>query len=216
MEKGIKTFFLENLNIFLLLSILGLFFINPFLQDITGRAYSRTILFTIIFLSSAVAVRVKRLFTIALLLSAYVWLELLFFDTADKYDLSFFIIIIYFIFILIRLIIQIIKTKYINAETIMESINIYLLIGTVGAIVLNLVNHFIPGSISAIPPSTTNFHEYLYFSFVSLTTLGYGDISPTLPLAKSIVVVLAIIGQFYFAIIMAFLISKMFSQKQNS
>jgi len=46
--------------------------------------------------------------------------------------------------------------------------------------------------------------------------LGYGDISPALPVAKSIVVFLAIIGQFYIAVVMAFLISKFISQKSSS
>ena len=89
------------------------------------------------------------------------------------------------------------------------------MIGLVGAIVLNVVNHSIPGSINAISPEIGIFHDYLYFSFVTLTTLGYGDISPTLPLAKAVVVFLAIIGQFYIAIVMAFLISKFISQNTS-
>jgi len=215
---NMKEFILKNLNIFLLLSILGMFFLSPFLETISGRLYSRTIFFTIIFLSSVVAVKTntKRLLYIALLLSVYIWTELLFFNVGNKYEISFFVTIIYFIYILVILIIQLIKSKVIDVEIIMESINIYLLIGLVGAIILNLTNQFIPGSINAIPLETSQFHEYLYFSFVTLTTLGYGDISPTLPFAKSVIVILAIIGQFYFAIIMAFLISKMFSQNTTN
>lgn len=217
--KGkIKIFILKNLNIFLLLSILGMFFISPILENITSRGYSQTLFFTIIFLSSVIAVKIRsnRLLIIAVIISVYSWLELLFFQVDDKLDSIFFILFIYFIYILIKLIIQLIKTEYVNSNVILESINIYLLIGLVGAIVLSVVNHFVPGSINAIPSESGKFNDYLYFSFITLTTLGYGDISPALPLAKAIVVFLAIIGQFYIAIVMAFLISKFMSQKSPS
>jgi voltage-gated potassium channel Kch len=45
-----------------------------------------------------------------------------------------------------------------------------------------------------------------YFSFVTLTTLGYGDISPVTPVAQVLVVLEAVTGMFYIAIIVASLI----------
>ena len=213
-----KAFILKNLNIFLLLSILGMFFLSPLLEEETGNSYSRTMFFSIIFLSSALAVKVKtkRSIVLAFIISAYSWLEILFFQVEYQIDLVFFITFIYFVYILIKLIIQLVKTEHVDSNVIMEAINIYLLIGIVGAITLNVINHIIPGSINGIPHEPSSFHDYLYFSFVTLSTLGYGDISPTLPMAKAIVVFLAIIGQFYIAIVMAFLISKFISQKSNN
>ncbi|RLD60993.1 MAG: hypothetical protein DRI95_14745 [Bacteroidetes bacterium] len=217
-KQKIKIFILKHFNIFLLLSILGMFFISPALEGITGNGYSQTLFFTIIFLSAVVAVKTNNnnLLIIALIISAYIWFDLLFFTHDERFSFTFFIILIYFIYILIKLIIQLIKTENVDSDVIMESINIYLIIGLVGAIVLNVVNHFIPGSINTIPAESGKFHDYLYFSFVTLTTLGYGDISPVLPMAKAVAVFLAIIGQFYIAIVMAFLISKFISQKSSS
>ena len=219
-KRRIKKFYLQNLNIYLFVSIVGMFFLSPLLEKITGYGYgySRNIFFTIIFISSALAVKVKtkRSIIFAFLISSSIWLELLFFKDVNHFDISFFIMVIYFTYILTLLIIQLVKTEIVNSETIIESINIYLLIGFVGAIILSLINHFIPGSLNIIESDIFNFHEYLYFSFVTLTTLGYGDISPTLPLAKSTVIFLAIIGQFYIAVVMAVLISKFFSQKPTS
>ena len=45
-----------------------------------------------------------------------------------------------------------------------------------------------------------------YFSFVTLTTLGYGDISPATPIAEVLVILEAVTGMFYFAIVVASLI----------
>ena len=51
-----------------------------------------------------------------------------------------------------------------------------------------------------------NFADVAYFSFVTLTTLGYGDISPIIPIARFLVYMEAIVGVFYMAILVASLI----------
>jgi voltage-gated potassium channel Kch len=51
-----------------------------------------------------------------------------------------------------------------------------------------------------------NFADVAYYSFVTLTTLGYGDISPVIPIARFLVYMEAIVGVFYMAILVASLI----------
>ncbi len=58
------------------------------------------------------------------------------------------------------------------------------------------------------------FHDYLYFSFVTLTTLGYGDIMPASALAKSTTVIIAVTGQLYLTILIALLVGKFLSRKE--
>jgi hypothetical protein len=48
--------------------------------------------------------------------------------------------------------------------------------------------------------------DLVYFSFVSLTTMGFGDITPTLPMARYLTYMEGIVGQFYLAILVASLI----------
>ncbi len=60
-----------------------------------------------------------------------------------------------------------------------------------------------------------SFSRVAYYSFVTLTTLGYGDILPTNHLAEFFVYLEAIIGVFYMAIIVASLISLRLSALQN-
>jgi voltage-gated potassium channel Kch len=210
LQKQIKRFTLRNLNLFLLIGIFGLFFISPALESKTGKEFPETIFFTIIFLAAVVAVKAgnNRLLIAAVFFSAYIWFDLLFLGDNTRYNLTFFLLIIYFVYIVIRLIFKIIKTENVTPDVIMEAINIYLLIGIVGALIFGIINHFIPGSIPEISSDTRHFNDYLYFSFVTLTTLGYGDISPVKQLAQSFAVTLAITGQFYITIVMAFLVSK--------
>ena len=209
-QKQIKRFTLRNLNLFLLIGIFGLFFISPALETKTGKEFPETIFFTIIFLAAVIAVKAgnNRLLIAALIFSAYIWFDLLFLGDKTRYRLTFFLLIIYFVYIVIRLISKVIKTENVTSNVIMEAINIYLLIGIVGALIFGLINYFIPGSIPAISSKTRQFNDYLYFSFVTLTTLGYGDISPVKQFAQSFAITLAITGQFYITIVMAFLVSK--------
>jgi hypothetical protein len=51
-----------------------------------------------------------------------------------------------------------------------------------------------------------NFSNAAYFSFVTMTSLGYGDISPALPLTRALAYLQAIVGAFYMAIVVASLI----------
>jgi len=187
------------------------------LNKVIREGYTQQIFFTIMFLTSVVAVKTEtnRLLYTAIIISVFSWINILFVSNADfKMSINSLVLLAYFAYVLYRLITQLIKIDEVDSNVIMEAVNIYLLIGVLGAIVLSVINHSIPGSIAAISPDA-KMHEYLYFSFVTLTTLGYGDISPSLPLAKNIVVFLAIFGQFYIAVIMAFLVSKFISSENK-
>ena len=62
-------------------------------------------------------------------------------------------------------------------------------------------------------PWLENFAAAVYFSFVTITTLGFGDISPVLPLARFLVFMEAIVGVFYMAILVASLIGVRMSDR---
>jgi voltage-gated potassium channel Kch len=76
------------------------------------------------------------------------------------------------------------------------------------AICYTIMLEFSPEALNGIVAQhwTNNFSNTMYFSFVTLTTLGYGDISPGTRLAEVIVILESITGLFYMAIIVASLI----------
>ncbi len=85
---------------------------------------------------------------------------------------------------------------------------VYLLMGLVWAIVYTTIFDFWPTSFNGMetPGSPAVFDDFLYFSFVTLTSLGYGDISPVAPLARTFAYLEVIAGQFYIAIMVAGLV----------
>src|SRR5271155_260713 len=87
---------------------------------------------------------------------------------------------------------------------------LYLNFGLMFFIVYRLLDDLLPNAFSGLPPTGKEFGSgaaLLYFSFSTLTTLGYGDILPVHPLARNIANLEAIIGQLYPATLLARLVS---------
>ena len=89
------------------------------------------------------------------------------------------------------------------------SIVAYLLLGVIFTYVFHAVYLFNgPSSFNNI--NNSGLREFLYFSLTSLTTMGYGDITPVHPLARSLANFEALLGQLYPAILIARLVSMEF------
>ena len=119
------------------------------------------------------------------------------------------------VFITVFMIRHIFLSKQVTGTIIINSINCYLLIGLLGAVLLSIVEKIQKlvfqsdvAAINFIGSTAEGFHEYLYFSFVTLSTLGYGDITPISFIAKSITLIIAVTGQFYMTILVAVLVGK--------
>ena len=96
----------------------------------------------------------------------------------------------------------------IDRNSIVGAICIYLLMGLIWALMYLLVAQYVPDAFTGIRQDVwhVNFANAIYYSFVTLTTLGYGDISPVAPIARFLVYMEAIVGVFYMAILVASLI----------
>ena len=81
-----------------------------------------------------------------------------------------------------------------QAEKLLAAINFYLLTGITFSYLYLMVNLVSPGAFDLANQGISSWPDYLYFSFVTLTTLGYGDILPLSSLAQSLVTLEAVIG----------------------
>ncbi len=104
---------------------------------------------------------------------------------------------------------QVLFVGDIDGNKIIGSLSLYILLGLVWAVIYLLLLAFDPSAFSGIETVNwqQNFSRVVYYSFVTLTTLGYGDILPTNHLSEFFVYLEAIIGVFYMAIIVSSLIS---------
>ncbi len=99
----------------------------------------------------------------------------------------------------------------VTAHRIRGAISAYLLLGILFAKAYAFIYHFVPGSIN-MPPAFAQFvsegeEAFYYFSIVTLTTVGFGDITAVATTARSLVMTEALIGQLYPAILLARLVS---------
>jgi len=102
-------------------------------------------------------------------------------------------------------------TGSVDFNKVVGSVALYLLIGLIFSIIYTILLEFSPTAIKGLEAASwyDNMPSTTYFSFVTLTTLGFGDMSPATHIAEVIVIMEAVTGMFYIAIIVASLIGAM-------
>ncbi len=105
----------------------------------------------------------------------------------------------------------------IDANRIAGAICVYLLLGLIWAMGYALLEMAVPGSFSGFSSlDDSGFSsEWVYFSFVTITTLGYGDLLPVSATARALSQTEAVVGQFYLAILVAGLVGAYISGKTD-
>jgi Ion channel len=95
--------------------------------------------------------------------------------------------------------------RTVTSETILGALCAYVLTGLVFAFVYIAISRF--GADFFSQPGPHQASEYLYFSFVVLTTLGFGDLSPSVGLPQALVAVEALLGQIFLVTMVARLVT---------
>ena len=112
---------------------------------------------------------------------------------------------------------RVLRKGSITAHRIQGAVAVYLMLGLIWALAYSLVyisdpssfdlGRSIQGTTDLDGVSTVAMSRLIYFSFVTMTTLGYGDIAPQSELADNLVILQALTGQIYLVVIMARLVS---------
>ena len=82
----------------------------------------------------------------------------------------------------------------------------YLLLGMIWTLLYIFINQLQPLSFNGLEQG--NELEFIYFSYITLTSLGYGDIVALAPVARTLAYLEVIIGQFYMAVLVGALVGK--------
>lgn len=104
-------------------------------------------------------------------------------------------------------------------DRVAGAIAVYLLVGLLWALLYGIISAADPGAFKGLErfqmDESGAQQDFLYFSFVTLTTLGYGDISPVSPMAKTLAWFEAVFGQLFLAVTIARLVSLEIAHKEH-
>jgi len=215
------SFSLTNWNILLTVSVLFSAFILPVLP-VSWQIDSFIFIYSIIYLSAVFSLKKRSKYTLSLFVTTMLvqWFS----DILDLPVLHGFasgVNILFFIVIVVLLIKQVATSREVTARVILDSIAGYLLLGVISSFFVAYIMQHDPSAYSVFRDTGSRPFEFgdssvpFYYSYVTLATLGYGDIVPLKPYTRSLATLIAISGQLYIAVIVALLVGK-FSAQQVS
>jgi voltage-gated potassium channel len=219
----------ERRFLYLLLFLMLLIFMGPFISDHDKGFTLYDGLSTGVLVLGAYSASGKKsslLVALAILVPAValVWLD--HFDASTSYALPRSILsILFFTYIGGTILAHVLKAERVTFDKICAALCSYLLIGVIFAFLYSLLEFLNPGMFLAggevIPQGDPRaFHgaglgQAIYFSFTTLTTLGYGDIAGATPVAKNLSVLEALIGQIYLVVLVARLVGMEISHSSS-
>ena len=213
----LKAYFAAPFFILLIL-ILLLLILPPFLDDWVSTRILLDVFITAILFALIFAIRSNRAQTIigvilALPLMITTWASYFVSITSIGLTTQIFAVL-FFGYAAVIILRGMIKNQEVSRETIFSAIVAYLLIGLMWAFLYMLLETIVPGSFSFPDKDlrTIRMH-FRYFSFVTITTLGYGDIAPLTDKASALALLEALVGQIYLVVLVAWLVGMHVSRK---
>ena len=194
-----------------LLSLALMLVAAPFLEKLKTGPMIESILITIVLFSGVMAVgKNRRTLLIAggLALPAFVgkWLTHWWPDpvTQESYLV---LAILFMVFIVLQLIRFILTSPGVNTEVLCAGLAMYLLLGMAWAFAYVLVDQMIPGAF--VLPAGDHMPGFtcFYYSFITLSTVGYGDITPVANVARMLAAAEAVTGTLFVAVFIARLVA---------
>jgi len=119
---------------------------------------------------------------------------------------------LFFLFIVVLLIIRVASSKSVGMLEFLESVNVYFLLGIAGSILFAAIYEADNSAYNHAGEAFKSQADFIYFSFVTMSTLGYGDITPQNSLARSLAIFFSVTGQLYLTMIIAMLVGKFIGQ----
>lgn len=211
----------KEFRFFILLACLfGALIIPPYFDGHEVFTLISKVVFSVVLFAAVYAViELKRLWVIGVVLLvptfASIWVEQISNHNRFAFYVDNLTTIGFFGFIGYHFLRYILSCKKVTTNVIYASMCLYLMLAFIWAAIYANINMFYGGAfnfsneflVGATASESQSMSTFTYFSFVTLSTLGYGDITPINRVAGAWVAVEAMIGQFYIAIIMARLVS---------
>lgn len=195
-------------------SLLSILFAGMFVPAIIFDTYVSPLLFIINILTGLILIsHNKHLIKVILVILLLVCLVNLGEFVLDKKELFVDLVkiscfFVYYIIISVDLIKQVLKAPVVGMNEIFGLISGYLCLGLLGVFLCLTVEYIHPNSFSGIDANLSLSENLLYFSYITLLTIGYGDVTPGTELARKASILIGLAGQIYIVVITAIIVGK--------
>ncbi|MCP4071735.1 MAG: two pore domain potassium channel family protein [Hyphomicrobiales bacterium] len=207
----------------LLAALIALFVVPPFFDhdSFVNQLFAIFIFLTFLF-SVLVISHSKKLMLVSLILSTPLLLaitqSIFGIGNASISLLYPFSGMAFVLIIIIAMLKDMFSSSEIDLLLIVGAIVLYLLIGQLWGFIYLAIEQFSAGSFTFDLEHTAGLKDqigiFMYFSIATLTTLGYGDIAPVSPPARSLAAMEAVAGQLYLTVLVARLVGMHIAQKR--
>lgn len=119
-------------------------------------------------------------------------------------EFSFFL---FYAFCTVVIFAEVLRSERISGDTLLGVVSVYLLIGVSFGNLYDFIETLRPGSFVMGDVGSLGFQKLIYYSFMTLTTVGYGDITPATTAAQSMAIIEAVMGVLYVAVMIARMVS---------
>jgi hypothetical protein len=198
--------------------IMALLLLGPILEHFVAIRVLIDFFLTAIVLSMLHIVTPNKRLILILLLLAIVMLMSLWLKYLYNYEVfaatSMMIGVVLTIVVTAHALAFIIKSKTVTREVIHAAMLVYLLVAQLWAMLYTFLDLVEPASFD-LPAGQGDFLLFEYYSFVTLTTLGYGDITPHTKMAKAFSVLEAVVGQLYLVVVIAWFVGMHVAKKSS-
>jgi voltage-gated potassium channel Kch len=122
----------------------------------------------------------------------------------------------FLVYVVVAIMRYIFRQRLVNPDIIAGSIVVYLLMALAWSFAYQMIELLGPGSFSLNNhPAALTASEFLYFSLVTITTVGYGDIAPVSPIARAFANLEAVVGQLFLVILVSWLVGMYVSRRSS-
>lgn len=214
LRKPGQIFGVDN-SIFLLLSIVAFVFIFPIIDNMVLHDIFVTLSYTLVLISVFSIIEHKTRWMKYVVIVAIIANSVLLFDV-NKYLMVSTLIVSAITFTIAAgiLISHIAANKNVSLGVVIQAISGYLLIGIIG-VLLNTILLSFNNSAITISQDVDRFSSVIYYSFITLTTIGYGEIVPKTIATQSVSIFIGAAGQIYLTVIIAMIVGKYLSVKES-
>src|SRR6266567_307438 len=198
----------------LLIALALLFFFFPFVEEVKGGDLIVSLLLSLVLLSAVLAVSDRK----GVLLTALVlaipaiagrWINH-FWPDVVRPAVFLTAALLLTAFVVVNLLRFVLRAPSVNIEVLCASISAYLMLGLMWTMAYWLVDQLTPGAFSFntnTGKQSMNGFNGFYFSFITLSTVGYGDITPVSRIARWLAAMEAMTGLLYVAVLIARLVA---------